>query len=611
MAVVMNKGEGARRWFETMYGAGKGVAEGIESRAKKRAGKELVKAQNEAIPTYQESADALTSNYDGPGMPVEEFTAERFVGPQQNVKYGRDITAYRQRKNDALNEYAGYVEPDELIKIEEAYDTKNAKNYQRGMSKAAEMIAVKADPEAIAATLNNTYALNPTAITGMASVVGDEVVMSFFDEASGKVRGTVPMNDANALRKMAAAYDDPKFAAEFGLKERRVKAAEEDINIKRNALTERESANKAGFAAKILGLDATSQAAKAALDAKRAKRGDAANKRLDAIDKDITSFVDKNPMPPETNGSRVRQIAVASEFVGFNPRMTASQGVDARRKFDTLLMPKALAYMEAHPELKKQFEESGYELPAIAAAEAYDNLKRNKLIKVDKDNPSHHYFMDGKKQVLIPPLLSGEDGTTDYGYMYSIARDMGGSSTVGAGGPSSGLVATANQYGEQYLGGDPTRQAAPAAIPAPGPAQAPPAQAPPAQAPPPETGVKPFTEADKQNVISTLDLAIQQDTGDGAVLAAFMTRVEADYGRPVANQIAALVGPRIDAIKTGPNKPAAIPTNKKPGRGPSYAPEGTVPVPYSVVDELKGAYKNAQDKYNKTGVTPRAAAYGK
>lgn len=568
MAVVMNKGEGARRWFETMYDAGKGVAEGIKTGKRLAAGQKAAAAQKAAIPvrgTIDQgevgAPQAVGGNVQQQAQLDDQWAPDSTYIPQANaelnLKYGHDLSAYIQRKQDNLDEYAGHVELEDMVKIEEAYDKKTAKQFQNGLLTTGQMIERGGDPQAIADSINNTYALKPTGNGSVATVTPEGVVMSFFDESTGRTKATVPVNDAQALYKMAAAYDNPEYAATFGLKLKELGIAEKELGLKRQKLKDDKLANQSVFAGKVLTSSSTFNASAAK---QRGTRTAAENKRLDRLEDDIRTMTKEEPMSPETNGSYYRQIATASDFGAYNPTFTAAQSIDALRKLDAHFMPRVHQYMEAHPELKPEFEKSGYEIPQVVAQAAYDMLKRNKVIQVDEDNPNASYFRDGKRQIRIPPMVSGAEGYSDeaYGYTYGRAQGMGGSITDNGVDPT--LLGQANRFGVEYLGGTPDAASAvvrSGAIPTPG-LQAPPAVVPPAVAPPvAEDGVRPFDAKAQQEVMSTLLLALRQQ--DGAAMASFIMKVKSTYGQAAAQQVANEAEEMIGAIDaTAPVPPPTV-----------------------------------------------------
>lgn len=430
--------DSVNKWFNTGWGVGGAIAQGMEQRAKKRAGKLVSETQAIPAPGYKTS-DQQDMNYDGAmgGIPADkgQLGGPSFTPEQMNVKYGTDLVAWRKRRQDALNEYAAYVPPEELTKLQDAYDAKTVKTMQNGITEAATMLEMGGDPNQIADMLTKAYAQHPSQTNGIASVVKDPatgkdtVVMSFFDNATGKVRATVPMNDPQKLLQMAAAINDPQWLAKNKLDERTMQVHE------KNARTQLESVNNtnnnaiASNLTKLLTDNATylSAMAKHSND-----MGADEEKRVNALEKSVQSLVKDQPEMYEDNGSYHRQIAAATDFARYN-NAPAAQGVQQLQKFDGLFMPRVTEILKADPKLWEQYKASGYMIPPDASAQALKDMVDKEILNIAKDGSGAIYMQDGKKQIRIPPLISGQDGASNLGYSYSLASNY-----VYGGNPSSG-----------------------------------------------------------------------------------------------------------------------------------------------------------------------------
>lgn len=603
-----SKSQSARAWFETMYGAGKGVAEGLEAAAKKRAGAALTAAQNQAIPT-PDTPDQLTANYEGQGggIAAQDFEAGN-VQPQINLKYGGDLEGFQRRKREALNEYAQYSTPEEMVLLEEKYLEKNKRDYQQGLQYAADLIDQEATPEVISQALTNAYALDPSGISGVATPSpGGGVAMSFFDEVTGKVYATAPINDSKKLRLMAAGVDDPKYRLEFGLKE-----ADLADQVKRTRLMDKElkdniAKNKAGAAASMLELEAKNlQAVSTAIGSmnkKLVERGDKAYGQ-------ILSATKERPMPDAYNGDYAQYLANATGFMVENPGYSPGEALRMTEMINEKQLAVAYDIMNQNRDI--EFDPATQRVPPEVMAQAYQQMALpGGPIKKQTDTETgevSHVYMDGKNPIRLPSVITGEGRpNTRIGLMnnaYQAQAAMGLRTLSDAERKSLKQVvfdyagAKVDEVTGEITGGGIVGIGGGAI---------------------PEKGTKgeqketKMTPDDEKNILALADKIMAQGDSGSKNMAKLLMNVQQSFGDTAAMNISAVIAQRMDQLEKQGGAPApaaqAAPAAQgipPSGPGPAYAPAGTQPV--DPLGGIKSAYRGAQQGYREAGVNPQAVA---
>lgn len=596
-----SKSESARNWFTTMYGAGKGIAEGIEKANKKKAGKALTESQNAAIPTTQQSDKALTTNYDGGTAGMSEQDFRTGTGDQFNLKYGQDLEAYYKRKNDAMNEYAAYSSPEEMVSLEDTYNKSNRRKYQLGLQRAADMLEQEADPRAISQQLTSTYALNPTGVSGVAtpSPDGHGVVMSFFDEVTGKTQATVPLTDPEKLRIMAAGVDDPTFAPQFNITKAKLKDQVKRTDIMQGELNNTVKKDKAGAATDLLQLDeklmASVNTRMATMDKKLVDRGDANAKAVLAGMKEF-------PMPSEYNGEFTQYYANATGIMTENPNMDVGAALRATQLLDEGQRAMAVKIMEGNPGMwEGKYDPATGRVPPGAMAEAYKGMvSSGQIIKAKhKNGQVSHVLLDGKNKILLPPVITGEgNASTRIGMMYQAYQSQGGSMLTDK--ERMSLKDVVMQYagaGRAETGAATPASASGGLTGIPGPDSA-----------PEDTDKKPFSDGDRAQVIGQIGKIIA--AGDGANMARLMMNVTKTFGPAVAQLMANEAERMMDAKEQGPAAPIAdAPTQAATALPGNPAVPGSAGIqPVDPLGGLKQGYNDLQQYQRDAGINPAAVA---
>lgn len=592
-----SKGESARKWFETAYAAGKGVAEGIRASDKRAAGAEVTASQKAAIPTREDAA----MNYDGAkGMDPAQWEAG--TAPEINLQYGGDLQGHYKRKRAALDAYAEHSTPAEMVGLEEAYNTQNRKRYQEGLQHAANLMDQKAAPETIAKALTNAYALNPSAVSGVATPAPDgTVAMSFFDEVTGKVYATASMTDANAIRKMAAGVDDPKFQLQFAVTEAELEDQQARTTAIQDTLNHTIKKDKAGAASKLLELDNKAQQAVstsiAAMNKKLVDRGDKAAQR-------VLTAMKERPMPEEYNGDYAQYLANATGFMVENPNMSPGESLRITEMLNE--QQTAIAQQIMDQDRSIQWDPNTQRVPPEVMARAYQQMAGpGGPIKKQTDTDTgrvSHVWMDGKNPILLPAVVTGEGRpTTRVGLMSQAytAQAMTGAkmlsdaerkslkevvfgfagAKVDATGGTSG-TSTTTTGGAVSGAADETKK----------------------------TDAKEMKPADEQNILALADKIIARGDAGSANMAKLMMNVQETFGQAAVASIANMVEQRmIEAEKAGllPPTPAApAPQQAIPAgvdAAAAYAPAGTQPATQSPGAAIQSAYQRANPQ-----VTPQA-----
>jgi len=451
---MANRADRMLKTFETGFGAGQAIGKRMWEGRKETALSEAEEAQTGIKPQYkaptagETGAPALPAGIPAQGQQGSQL-GEQWMSDEQYTltgrqEFGNDLLASRKRRQQTLTEAAKYLKPSEMESLEKRYNTKQKDDYRMGLSTAAAMLKANADPGALAEHLTNTWALNPTGTSGVASVIDGEVVMSFFDENTGEVKGTVPMNDPDFLMKQAAAFDDPQWAKNFDITERKMTDAEErtDILMDNHMLNVEKEGNDVAYkqyntARQALADDQSARNSVATAWAKQDKK---VKSRAEAVDKRVSSHMkdgqDQDGVPYNTFGNRMGFHATATGIGVMNPGMMGAQPLVATQEILSIQQQVAEDIMQASGGDERYEDwQRGMPIPQELLTQSYQAMLAT------KDNPNapirqemgkdgkptgQVYYQMGNEKVYLPPIVTGNGQPMSHIGMIYKATDGGG-----------------------------------------------------------------------------------------------------------------------------------------------------------------------------------------